>query len=300
MRLNQTSSDSVTLRQNAPAKINLGLHVIRRRADGYHDLETVFLRIGWADTVTVAPADTLRFSCSDPALPADDSNLCVRAARLLAGHAGIPARASIHLEKWVPYGAGLGGGSSDAATTLVLLDTLWQLGLDAATVHKLAARLGSDVPFFLGPAAAYGTGRGERLTPLMDAADAPYRCPFTIVVVKPNVAVGTADAYRWIVPKETERPDLRALVAGNDLGRWRRELVNDFEEPVFERFPELRTVREGLLGDGAGYAAMSGSGSAVFGVFDSSERAHQSASRWTQAGYACWTGSADGAARQPL
>ncbi len=290
----------VTLSQNAPAKINLGLHVLRRRADGYHDLETVFLRIGWADAVTVAPGDSLGFSCSDPSLPIDDSNLCVRAARLLADHAGISPKALIHLEKRVPYGAGLGGGSSDAATTLVVLDALWQLGLDAATLHELASRLGSDVPFFLGPAAAYGTGRGERLAPLLDAAGAPYRCPFTIVVVKPEVAVGTAEAYRWVVPNETARPDLRVLVAGNDLERWRRELVNDFEEPVFDRYPALRAVRDGLNDDGAGYAAMSGSGSAVFGVFESTERARLSASRWTQAGYAIWMGGADGPARPML
>jgi len=292
----------VTLSRSAPAKINLGLHVLRRRGDGYHDLETVFLRIGWADVLQVSPDDSLRFSCSDPALPIDESNLCVRAARLLADHAGLLPSAAIHLEKTVPYGAGLGGGSSDAAATLVLLDALWNLGLEASSLHALATRLGSDVPFFLGPTAAYGTGRGERLAPLVDAAGAPYRSPFTFVVVKPDVAVSTADAYRWIVPNETARPDLRTLVASNDLDRWRCDLVNDFEAPVFERYPVLQSVRDGLREDGAGYAAMSGSGSAVFGVFESAEAARISATRWTQAGFHGWCGSVneDPGGRHPM
>lgn len=273
------------LERLAPAKINLGLHILRRRDDGYHDLETVFLHIGWADTVRVAPADTLVFTCSDASLPVDASNLCVRAALRLAEHAGIPPAAHIHLEKQVPYGAGLGGGSSDAASTLILLDALWKTRLSAESLHELAAGLGSDVPCFLGPTAQLGTGRGERLTPLE-----AYHFPFTLVVVKPAVAVSTADAYRWITPRDAGRPDLRALVTSNDLDRWRRALVNDFEAPVFTHHPELQVLQLGLLEAGAGYAALSGSGSAVFGVFDDARAAQAAADALAQAGLRCWCG----------
>ncbi|MEZ4702133.1 MAG: 4-(cytidine 5'-diphospho)-2-C-methyl-D-erythritol kinase [Rhodothermales bacterium] len=279
--------------RSAPAKINLGLHVLRRRPDAYHDLETVFLRIGWADAVQVEPAPDLRFTCSDPTLPADDANLCVRAARALAARAGVAPAARIHLEKRVPYGAGLGGGSSDAAATLRLLDALWNTGLGQADLHALAAGLGSDVPFFLGEPAAFGSGRGEILEPLTDPNGEPYRCPYYLVVVKPDIAVGTADAYRWITPSAAGRPDLRALVAGNDLARWRLELVNDFEKPVFDRYPSLRAIRDGLLADGAGYAAMSGSGSALFGLFPSPESGRLAAIRWEHAGRHVWHGWPD-------
>ncbi|MDX1419144.1 MAG: 4-(cytidine 5'-diphospho)-2-C-methyl-D-erythritol kinase, partial [Rubricoccaceae bacterium] len=151
---------------DAPAKINLGLHVLRRRADGFHDVETVLVPIGWADGLTARPAPGLRFTCSDPALPTDDGNLVVRAARALAGWAGVAPAAALHLAKRVPYGAGLGSGSSDAAHTLRLLARLWGLDVPADALHGLAAGLGSDVPFFLGDGPALATGRGEVLTPL--------------------------------------------------------------------------------------------------------------------------------------
>ncbi len=249
------------MKQLAPAKLNLGLHVLRKRPDGYHDLETVFLRLPWHDRLTVQPAATLSLTCSDPALPTDETNLCLRAARLLAETCGVHAGAALHLDKHLPYGAGLGGGSSDAATTLRLLAAFWQLPVTDAHLHALAARLGADVPFFLGPPAALGTGRGEVLTAL------DYRLPYALVVVVPPVHVATALAYRLVRPDEQNRPRLDELVMSNDLDRWRRELVNDFETPVFGAFPVLQAVKAALLEAGAAYAALSGSGSALFGVF---------------------------------
>lgn len=252
----------------APAKLNLGLHVLRRRLDGYHDLETVFVRIPWADTLTAQPADRFVFTCSDPALPTDAGNLCVRAAHALAGAFGVPAAVALHLEKRVPYGAGLGGGSSDAAATLRLLADLWELDAPEARLHEIAAALGSDVPFFLGPEAAYATGRGEQLTPLTDPGTGePYRLPFPTVVVVPPVHIATAEAYRMVRPNDIRRPDLRAVVTSNDLDRWRAELVNDFEAPVLAAHPPLRAVKQALEEAGARYTALSGSGAALFGVF---------------------------------
>ena len=265
------------LQRPAPAKLNLGLHVLRRRPDGFHELATVFLPIGWADAVTAAPDRQLVLTTSDPALPTDGGNLVVRAARALAEHAGIEARARLHLDKRVPYGAGLGSGSSDAAATLRLLDALWGLGTPEADLHRLALALGSDVPFFLVGEAAHATGRGEILTPLR-AGGAPYRCPFWIVVAVPPVHVSTADAFRGITPSDGDRPALGELVASNDLARWRRQLVNDFEAPVAARHPEVASTLEALR-ETAGYAALSGSGSAVFGVFEDEATARAAARR---------------------
>ncbi len=280
------------LERPAPAKINLGLHVLRKRSDGYHDLETVLLRIGWADRLTARPAERLTLTCSDPALPTDERNLCMQAARRLAEAFGVAQGAALHLDKRVPYGAGLGGGSSDAAATLRLLVELWGLDASEASLHHLAAELGSDVPFFLGPAAAFATGRGERLTPLRDPrTGAPYRLPFALVVVAPPVHVSTAEAYALVHPNATARPDLRALVASNDLARWRAELVNDFEAPVFAAHPALRRLKERLVEAGAGYASLSGSGAAVFGVFEDAARAAEAAEAARREGHRVWAAS---------
>jgi 4-diphosphocytidyl-2-C-methyl-D-erythritol kinase len=277
------------LQRAAPAKVNLGLHIVRRRPDGYHDLETVFLRIPWADELSVRPDDGLAMTCSDPALPTDEGNLCLRAAQLLAASCGVQSGAALHLEKRIPYGAGLGGGSSDAAATLRLLAEHWGLAVPEATLHALAARLGSDVPFFLGAPAAFASGRGERLEPLLDpATGAPYQFPYALAVLVPPVHVPTPTAYRLIRPREADRPDLRAVVASNDLAWWREALVNDFEEPVCAAYPAVAGPRSLLYEAGAGYVAMSGSGSAMFGVF--TEGAAAEAGR--AAGYRAWWGGA--------
>lgn len=276
----------------ALAKLNLGLHVLRRRPDGYHDIETVFVRIPWADRLTARPADTCTLTCSDAQLPTDERNLCMRAARLLAEHAGVRQGAALHLEKVVPYGAGLGGGSSDAAATLRLLADLWGLAVPAAELHALAARLGSDVPFFLGPPAAYATGRGERLAPLTDAATGePYRLPFALVVVVPPVHVATAEAYRRVQPRADGRPDLRAVVRSNDLDRWRAALVNDFEAPILAAYPALQAARDALRAAGAGYVSLSGSGAALYGVFEDEPRAHAAAEAARLTGHRVWQGT---------
>ena len=266
-------------RKRAPAKINLGLHVLGRRPDGYHDIETILLQIPWADVLTAGPAEQFTFTCSDAALPTDEGNLCVQAARRLAEACNMSAAgASLHLEKQIPYGAGLGGGSSDAAATLELLADLWQLSISAEQLAAIAARIGSDVPFFLGAPAAYATGRGEQVAPLYER-EQTYRPPFALVVAVPAVQVSTVSAYRWVQPASAGRPDLQAVVRSNDLARWRRELVNDFQEPVMERYPAVRDLREQLVAAGAGYAALSGSGSAVFGAFEADTAARQAARR---------------------
>lgn len=272
------------LERLAPAKINLGLHVLRRRADGYHDIETVLHRIAWADRITAEPADRLAMTCTDPALPTDDRNLCMQAARRLREAFGVEQGAALHLDKRVPYGAGLGGGSSDAAATLQLLDELWGLDATPAKLHRIAAQIGADVPFFLEEGAALATGRGEVLTPLRDAAGDSYCMPFALVVVVPDVHIATPDAYGTVQPDADDRPDLAALVRSNDLARWRAELVNDFEVPVLEAYPDVRAVKEMIQDAGADYAALSGSGAAVYGVFENAASARSAAERARTAG----------------
>ncbi len=278
------------LARDAPAKLNLGLRVLRRRPDGYHDLETAFLPIGWADRLTAQHSPGLTLACSDPALPTDASNLVVRAALALARHAGVEPRAALTLSKRVPYGAGLGGGSSDAAAALRLCAGLWHLDVSEPDLHALAAGLGSDVPFFLVGAPALATGRGERLDRLIRDDGTPWHCPFALVVAVPDVHVSTAEAYALVTPDDRPRPDLRAAVLSDDLARWQREIANDFEAPLCARHPAIALARDALRDAGAGYAAMSGSGSAVFGVFADAARARAAAERlrptcrvWTEA-----------------
>lgn len=274
----------------APAKINLGLHVLRRRADGYHDVETVLVPIGWSDALTYREAEALALTCSDPTLPTDDRNLVVRAARALAAHAGCAPRGTLHLEKRVPYGAGLGGGSSDAAQALRLLAAAWGLELPARALHALAAGLGADVPFFLQEAPQWATGRGEVLAPVAEG----YRFPFPLAVVMPPVQVATAAAYALVTPREHPRPDLRAAVASNDPERWRRELTNDFEAPILARHPAVAAAKALLVREGALYAALSGSGAAVFGVFERAAGAAGAAEAARAEGLRAWWGYAAG------
>lgn len=276
--------------QRAPAKINLGLHVLRRREDGYHDIETVLVPIAWYDTLTVKAADGLTMTCTDSALPTDDRNLCVRAARLLAERLKVSDGAAIHLVKRIPYGAGLGGGSSDAAVTLRLLTELWDRSPAADELHAVAREIGADVPFFLDTGADYATGRGDELESLEALGPVPY----TLVVVKPPFTMSTPEAYRLVEPCAEGRPDLRELVASRDLDRWRAELTNDFEAPVFARYPEVARLKEQFRQRQADYSALTGSGTAVFGIFERSAAARQAAEYFRrQTDCRVWWGTAD-------
>jgi 4-diphosphocytidyl-2-C-methyl-D-erythritol kinase len=282
-------------RCSAPAKLNLGLRVIRRRDDGYHDVETVLVTVGWYDELSLKPAADFAFTCSDPSLPTDESNLCVRAARRIAAAAGAELRGHLHLEKRIPHGAGLGGGSSDAASVLCLLSRELGIGLARSELHDIAADLGSDVPFFLEDRPMLASGRGDRLEPV--GIDRPYILPYPLAVVMPAARVSTAEAYRLVEPSDTARPDLREAILSSDLERWCRELVNDFEEPILRNHPEIGVERERLLAAGAGYAALSGSGAAVFGVFEREEQACLAARQAEKRGFTAWWGYAESSSR---
>jgi 4-diphosphocytidyl-2-C-methyl-D-erythritol kinase len=231
------------------AKINWSLRVTGRRADGFHDLETVFQAVSLHDTLTFTPAEALTLTCDDPTIPTDGTNLVLRAARAL----GAPPVA-IHLEKRIPAGGGLGGGSSNAAATLVTLAGMFALD---APLAQLALSLGSDVPFFLVGGTAYATGRGEVLTPLPPAAGIP------LLLLMPEERVLTKEAFAGLqhfsAPLGIERA---ARLLPEDL-------INDFEESVFAKLPRLAALKQRLLDAGAAWAGMSGSGSTIVGRFTS-------------------------------
>ena len=281
------------LRAPAPAKINLGLHVLRRREDGYHDIETVFYRIGWSDEISVGPAEGLSMTCSDPNLPTGGDNLCMQAAHRLQEACGVERGARLHLDKHVPYGAGLGGGSSDAATTLQLLTRLWDLDVSSPELREIGAQIGSDVPFFLfdAPVAA-ATGRGDELEIVYGADGSPLDLldleAFSLVVVVPPVEVSTPEAYGMVTPDDTTRPPLAEVVASGNLSRWRSALVNDFQGSVTARHEPVAQSLALLDEAGAGYTSLSGSGSAVFGVFEDASLARSAAATANERGFRTW------------
>jgi 4-diphosphocytidyl-2-C-methyl-D-erythritol kinase len=242
----------------APAKLNLSLRVLGRRDDGFHALDTLMVRLpDLADRLEFSPADTFAFACSDPSVPGDESNLVVKAVRAWEAAAGEACRHRIFLEKHVPHGAGLGGGSSDAAATLHAVNELHGRPLPVERLIALAASLGSDIPFFLMPGAVRCTGRGEILEPV---ATPPPALP--VVLLKPSFGVATPDAYkRW---KDAEA--LPGIDYEPQCFPW-GELVNDLEKPVFMKHRFLAEVKQWLLErpETAG-ALMSGSGSTMFAI----------------------------------
>ncbi|HEX3579825.1 MAG TPA: 4-(cytidine 5'-diphospho)-2-C-methyl-D-erythritol kinase [Thermoanaerobaculia bacterium] len=237
------------MRVNAHAKINWSLRITGKRADGFHDLETIFQTISLHDTLTFEDSDHLTLTCNDPTIPVDERNLVVRAAG--------DAKIAITLHKEIPAGGGLGGGSSDAAATLIALGN---------ASPELALSLGSDVPFFLTGGTAYATGRGEIITPLPRVTGIP------LLLLMPEERVSTARAFGMLrafsPPLGIDR--YRAMI-DDDLLSHTMELLNDFEEPIFAMLPALRTLKTELYEAGAAWAAMSGSGSTIVGAFRNAE-----------------------------
>jgi 4-diphosphocytidyl-2-C-methyl-D-erythritol kinase len=245
-----------------PCKINLGLNVIRKRDDGYHDIETVFYPVPWTDALEIVKSESFQFTLSGlPVTGAPEDNLCIKAYELLKEKHGI-GTVAMHLHKVIPMGAGLGGGSSDAAHTLKLLDTVFGLKLGHDKLMHYASFLGSDCPFFIHDKPAVGRGRGEILSDIA----VPIGNKFLVIVV-PDVHVSTAEAYADITPAVPER-SCASVVSEVTLKQWKHYLVNDFEKSVVQSHPVIGRIKMELYDFGAAYAAMSGSGSAVYGIFD--------------------------------
>lgn len=242
------------------AKINLGLHITEKRPDGFHNLETVFFPVGWCDVLEFVESEELHFNTSGISISGDpESNMVMKAYRLLQKDFNFPAL-KIHLHKQIPFGAGLGGGSSDGAFMLRMLNKTFDLKLSEEKLLAYAGMLGSDCPFFILNQAVYATGRGE----IMQAVDVSLNGMF-ILMVKPPVEVSTAKAFTFVVPGKSDisLPDLLCL----PVQAWKNKVVNQFESSIFQQFPELEAIKKKLYCNGAVYASMSGSGSCVFGLF---------------------------------
>jgi len=243
----------------APAKINLSFEIKGRRADGFHEIETLMAPITLADRLSIERAgddNEIRFSCDDPSLPGDDDNLVVRAAKLFCKQTKTTSGIALALEKKIPHGAGLGGGSSDAAATLLGLNELFDAGLSDDALMKLAAELGSDVPFFIARSPALCRGRGEIVQPITLEAE------FRLLLLKPDFGVPTPWAYgRWKDSRELPRVDYSSQEFENV------RFVNDLERPVFEKFVFLARLKAWLRQrPEVAVALMSGSGSTMFAV----------------------------------
>jgi 4-diphosphocytidyl-2-C-methyl-D-erythritol kinase len=246
-----------------PAKINLGLHVLFKRSDGYHEIETCMVAIPWFDILEITFADSFSFVQSGNVIPSSLSeNLCYKAYEAIKVKYPISSL-RIHLRKQLPMGAGLGGGSADAAYVLKGINEICNLKLSNIELCAIAATLGSDCPFFIENVPQLAKGRGERLS-LVDLNLTGY----WIKVINPGLHVSTKEAYYGIV-LNNERNEGIDEILKRDINTWKSDLVNDFEKSVFKSHPQLENIKNKLYQEGAVYAAMSGSGSTLFGLFES-------------------------------
>ena len=260
---------SETFTLHAYAKLNWILRVLGRRPDGYHELDTIFQTITLHDSLAFKwrSDERLSLTCDAPEIPLDESNLVMRAAEELRTLYNIRQGASIHLEKRIPVAGGLGGGSSDAAVTLLGLAHLWRLKTEKRELEEIGARLGADVPFFLTGGTARGTGLGTELTPLPDAPHAH------LLIVKPKAQVSTAEAYKALsAPALTKVGGDIILSSSRSQAQFTdslpESLINDFEPVIYGLQPEILRARDALLSAGARGALLAGSGASVFGLFE--------------------------------
>lgn len=244
-------------------KINLGLRITEKRADGFHNLQSCFYPVGWSDVLEVVPSETFAFSSSGLPIPGDPAkNLCVRAYELLKADYDLPP-VQMHLLKIVPIGAGLGGGSADAAFALKLLSDRFELGLSIAELENYARQLGSDCAFFIQNRPQYCIEKGDVFEEI-----AVELSGYHIMLVYPYLAISTAEAYANVHPQQPDVSLNRQLRA--PIETWRETIHNDFEDSLFPKYPILNDIKQQLYDSGAIYASMSGSGSTIYGIFNES------------------------------
>lgn len=266
-------------------KINLGLRILNKREDGYHNLETIFYPVGWKDVVEIIRKDDseqmtddgkktlnpqpvthnteIAFTSTGLEVKGDtQNNLCIKAYHLLKKDFPSLPSIEMHLHKTIPMGAGLGGGSADGAFTLKLLNDKFQLGLSTDQLIAYALQLGSDCPFFILNKPCFATGRGEILEPV-DLDLSAYQ----FVLVNPGIHVNTGWAFSQLELSNESKVDLRAIIQ-QPISTWKEQLINDFEAPVCKAHPEIASIKDELYNAGALYASMTGSGSTVYGVFE--------------------------------
>ena len=245
------------------AKINLGLNVLRKREDGYHDIESCFFPIDLRDSLEIIKSEKFSFRSYGIEIPGDsETNLCVKAYDLLKDKYELPP-IEIHLLKNIPIGAGLGGGSADGAFMLKLLNEQFSLGIATTDLQSYALQLGSDCPFFIENKPVIVSGRGEEMEPIdLDLSN------YKIVVENPGIHISTKEAYSGVAP-HLPKTAIREIV-DKPIEEWEDQLINDFEPSVFISHPEIQEIKNKMYESGAVYSSMTGSGSAVFGIFPSS------------------------------
>lgn len=244
------------------AKINLGLEVISKRNDGFHNISSVFYPVGLCDALEIVEGkDSDSFVFSGLEIPGDPGdNLCAKALALLREKKSVPPL-QVYLHKAIPMGAGLGGGSSDASFFIATVNKMFALGFSSADLHEFAARLGSDCPFFLTHEPAFAESRGEKLTPVSDVLQGWH-----LLLINPGLHISTPEAYRHVRVGPSGK-NIRDVVEGLPVGEWKRNLFNYFEEYAIQKYPEIGVLKNALYDAGAAYASMTGSGSTVYALF---------------------------------
>jgi 4-diphosphocytidyl-2-C-methyl-D-erythritol kinase len=256
----------------SPAKINIGLNIIRKRVDGYHDLETIFYPLLLSDLLTFKKSDKTIFDTNSSEIASLKSNLIFHAKEILENFTQREMNVDIYLKKSIPMGAGLGGGSSNAAITLKALNNLFELKLNYNTLSSLALKIGSDVPFFLNPVPCFASSRGEVIQNIHLSISEP------ILIVNPGIHISTKWAFDNIKISEHKK-DISELTSNKSisLSDIKEYVVNDFEDIVFEKYPEIKSLKNELYNLGASFVSMTGTGSSVYGIFTNLQKA-----RWAK------------------
>ncbi len=252
------------------AKINLGLYVIGKRPDNFHDLQTIFYHIALFDELQLSLANNISITSSNVKIPTDHNNICWKAVELLQKELNVSRGVNISINKKIPVGAGLGGGSSDAAAILRFLPKLWNMSIDHLQLEKIALQLGSDVPFFLKDSPAYAEGRGESLHTVS------LTLPYWIVLINPNIHVSTPWAYKILSEQRNGIFPVRQRLFDQFSHAPIQTILNsknDFEDVVFQKFPQIRKIKDKVSEFGAVLSLMSGSGSSVFGLYENEQSA---------------------------
>ncbi len=250
------------LKIKTPAKINFGLRVVRKRPDGYHDIETIFYPVNLFDILTITTSDKFIFNSNNIRLKNESNNSVIKAVMLLENLCDRKFNIKIFLEKNIPVGAGMGGGSSDGAAALIALNKFYGLELSNDKLKKLALEIGSDAPFFIEPAPSFAEHRGEKIQKIN------FRIPFPILIVNPGIHISTKWAYENItLTKHADSFRDLKLSKDSDFSNLRNIVKNNFEEIVFEKHPEIKNIKDELYHYGAAFALMTGSGSTVYGIF---------------------------------
>ncbi len=242
-------------------KVNLGLNIVSKRNDGYHNLESVFLPIPWTDILEITPSKETTIITTGRTIEGNtNNNLCAKAIRLMERNFDVP-NLRLHLHKILPSGAGLGGGSSDGAHTLLLINSLFALNASEEQLIQMAAELGADCPFFIKNKPQYVTGIGEIMEDIAVDLKGKY-----MAIVFPEILVSTAIAFQGISPRPAKY-NTKDILANTSIEQWKEYICNDFEAPVFKTHPIIKEVKSTLYKKGALFASMSGTGSAVYGIF---------------------------------